>query len=102
MAPPCSVLIVSVLILVMRGCRGSICRAGVDALEDPGPSVPAESFGPCAIAGAKFAAVSKVTVAPASSRVFISILRGDSADSGFAVVSRVCRLTAGRCQQIWR
>jgi hypothetical protein len=44
-----------------------------------------ESFGPCAIAGAKFTAVSKATVAPARSRVFISVLPDNSADSGIAV-----------------
>ena len=63
--------------------------------EIPAQVFPLESFGPCAIAGAKFTAASTATVAPASSRVFISVLRDDSADSGIAVVSRVGRLTAG-------
>jgi len=53
--------------------------------EIPARVFPMESFGPCAIAGAKFTAVSKATVAPARSRVFISVLPGDSADSGIAV-----------------
>jgi hypothetical protein len=52
---------------------------------------PPEGFVPCAIAGEKFTAVSKARVAPASSRVFISVLRDDSADSGSAVGSWVGR-----------
>ena len=38
--------------------------------EIPAQVFPLESFGLCAIAVAKFTAVSKATVAPASSRVF--------------------------------
>jgi len=53
--------------------------------EIPAQEFPPESFGACAIAGAKFAAVSKATVAPASSRVLISVLRDDFAASGIAV-----------------
>jgi hypothetical protein len=41
--------------------------------EMPGQVFPPESFGPCAIAGEKFTAVSKARVAPASDRVFISV-----------------------------
>src|SRR5262249_50140790 len=88
--------------LIHRPGNGIYRLGVVDGLGDPGPVFPLDSFGPCAIAGAKFTAVSKATVAPASSRVFISVLRGDSADSGIAVVSRVGRLTPARCQKIWR
>jgi hypothetical protein len=59
--------------------------------EIPAQVFPPESFGPCAIAGDKFTAVSKARLAPASNRVFISVLRDDSADSGIAVASRVAR-----------
>jgi hypothetical protein len=41
----------------------------------PGQVFPPESFGPCAIAGEKFTAVSKARAAPASNKVFISVLR---------------------------
>ena len=67
--------------------------------EIPAQVFPMESFGPCAIAGAKFTTVSKATVAPAS-RVFISVLRDDSADSGIAVRWRVGTLTAPRHPEI--
>jgi hypothetical protein len=40
--------------------------------EMPAKVFPPEGFGSCAIAGEKFMAASKVTVAPASNRVFIS------------------------------
>jgi hypothetical protein len=43
--------------------------------EMPAQLLPPESFGPCAIAGEKFTAVSKASVAPASNRVFIAVLR---------------------------
>jgi hypothetical protein len=67
-----------------------------------------ESFVPCAIAGEKFTAVSKATVAAASNRVFILALRmcqrefepsapgcDDPADSGisFDAVSRSTAVT---------
>src|ERR1700722_14203532 len=62
--------------------------------ESPTQVYPLESFGPCAMAGAKFTAVSKATVAPASSRGFISVPRDNSPKTGIAVISRVGRLTA--------
>ena len=62
--------------------------------EIPAQVFPMESFGPCAIAGAKFTAVSKATVAPASSRGFISVLRDDSADSGITVGLQARKLIA--------
>jgi hypothetical protein len=60
----------------------------------PAPVFPPESFGPWAIAGAKFTAVSKATVARASSSVSFQYSVINSAKSGIAVVSRVGRLTA--------
>jgi hypothetical protein len=56
--------------------------------ETPAKVFPPEGFGSCAIAGEKFTAVSKASVAPAGNRVFISVLRDASADSGTAVGSR--------------
>ena len=53
--------------------------------EIPAQVIAPEGFGSCAIAGEKFTAVSKATVAPARSRVFISVLPDNSADSGIAV-----------------
>src|SRR5262249_25878879 len=46
MPPPCPVLVVSVLVLVMRGGSGNICSAGVDALRYAGPSVIVRGFRP--------------------------------------------------------
>src|SRR6516165_12690431 len=46
MPPPCPVLVVSVLVLVMRGGSGRICSAGVDALRYAGPSVIVRGFRP--------------------------------------------------------
>jgi hypothetical protein len=62
--------------------------------EVPAQVFPPEGFGSCAIAGEKFTAVSKASVAPASNRVLISVLRNDSADSSIAVGSQVGRLAA--------
>ena len=44
--PPCRVLVVAVLPLVTRGCRGSGRTVRVDALGDAGPRVPARGFRP--------------------------------------------------------
>jgi 5-aminolevulinate synthase len=44
--PPCRVFVVAVLKLVTRGCHGSGRSAGVDALGDAGPRVPARGFRP--------------------------------------------------------
>ena len=72
--------------------ENGIYRLGVVCgLGDPGPSVSDGELWPCAIAGAKFTTVSKATVAPAS-RVFISVLRDDSADSGIAVGLRARKI----------
>jgi len=60
----------------------------------PAHVFPPEGFGSCAIAGKKFTAVSKASVAPASNRVFISVLRNDSAVNSIAVGSRVGGLAA--------
>jgi hypothetical protein len=43
--------------------------------EMPGQVFPPESFGPCAIEGERPTAVSKTRVEPASSRLFMSVLR---------------------------
>jgi hypothetical protein len=43
--------------------------------EMPAQVLPPENAGSCAIAGEKFTAVNKARVAPASNRVFISVLR---------------------------
>ena len=59
---------------------------------------PPGGFGACAIAGAKFTTFNKATVAAASSKVLISVLRNNSADSGIDVVSRVGKLTAATLQ----
>src|SRR5215813_881829 len=83
MTPPCSVLVVAVFAELVSTRR-----------EMPGQALSSDAFGPCAIAGAKFTAVSNATVAAASSSIFISVLRNNSADGGIAVVSRVGRLTA--------
>ena len=78
--------------------------------EMPGQVFPPESFGPCTIAGEKFAAVRKARVAPASetyaedirSTEMKTLLRaerlgcGDPADSGIAVRWVLGRLTAAR------
>jgi hypothetical protein len=43
--------------------------------EMPAQVFPPEGFGSCAIAAERFTALSKAKVAPASNRVFISVLR---------------------------
>ena len=43
--PPCRMMVVSVLVLVMRGCRGT-WSPGVDTLRDTGPGVAARKFRP--------------------------------------------------------
>jgi hypothetical protein len=66
---------------------GWVASAGWDI---PVEVLPLECFGPWAIAGAKFTALSKATAAPPSSRVFISVPRDEF--SGH----RHCRCIAGR------
>jgi hypothetical protein len=53
--------------------------------EIPAQVFPPKGFGSCAMAGEKLTAVSKARVALASKRVFISVLRDDSAYSGIAL-----------------
>jgi len=69
------VFVVAILQLVTRVAAAAVEALGSARWEMPCHVFPPESFGPCAIAGEKFVAVSKASAAPASNKVFISVLR---------------------------
>jgi hypothetical protein len=74
-ASPCSAVVVTGLVLVIRGCRGSICGAAVDTLRDGGPSVVIRRFRPLRHCGREGCGGHQSESRAASNRVFISVLR---------------------------